>query len=91
MAKWFREQPEKFYTDGFKKLVQRWWHRIKHERDYVQTWGTETKYAIWAIFCALFHFDSHKGKLPFTGHFFVVTDHNPLRKYGSKPEEDTQK
>jgi hypothetical protein len=25
MAKWFREQSEKFYTDGFEKFVQRWW------------------------------------------------------------------
>ena len=23
-AKWFREQPEEFYTDGFENLVQRW-------------------------------------------------------------------
>jgi hypothetical protein len=24
MAKWFQEQPEKFYTDRFEKLVQSW-------------------------------------------------------------------
>jgi hypothetical protein len=33
----FKKQPEKFYTDGFEELVQRWWHHIKREEDYVET------------------------------------------------------
>jgi histone-lysine N-methyltransferase SETMAR len=37
MAKWFPEQPEKFYTDGFEKLVQRSQRCIERERDYVET------------------------------------------------------
>jgi histone-lysine N-methyltransferase SETMAR len=31
MAKWFREQPEKFYSDGFETLVQRWLRCIERE------------------------------------------------------------
>jgi hypothetical protein len=31
MAKWFREQPEKFYSDRFEKLVQRWLCCIERE------------------------------------------------------------
>jgi hypothetical protein len=36
-AKWFQKQPKNFYTDGFKKLFQHWWHFIKREGDYVET------------------------------------------------------
>jgi hypothetical protein len=61
MAKWFREQPEKFYTDGFEKLVQHWQHCIEREGDYVETWGIERKYTLGAVFYALFHFDTLSG------------------------------
>jgi hypothetical protein len=37
MAKLFQKQREKFYTDGLEELVQRWWHYIKRDGDYVET------------------------------------------------------
>jgi hypothetical protein len=36
-TKWFQKQPEKFYTDGFEELFQRWCPYIKREGDYVET------------------------------------------------------
>ena len=59
-AKWFWEQPNKFYSSGFEKLVQCWQH-IKQEGDYVETWCIETKYIIWAILKALFHCNTLRG------------------------------
>jgi hypothetical protein len=35
VAKWFQEQPVKFYTNGYEKLVQHWQHCIKREGDYI--------------------------------------------------------
>jgi hypothetical protein len=46
MAKWFQEQPEKFYTDRFEKLVQSWQRCIEWEEDYMETWHKERKYTI---------------------------------------------
>ena len=43
MAKWFQKQREKFYTDGLEELVQHWWHYIKREGDYMETWGTKNE------------------------------------------------
>jgi hypothetical protein len=36
MAKLFKKQPEKFYTNGFEELFQCWWYYIKREGDYVE-------------------------------------------------------
>jgi hypothetical protein len=35
--KCFREQSEKFHTDGFEELVQRWRRCVEREGDYVET------------------------------------------------------
>jgi histone-lysine N-methyltransferase SETMAR len=34
--KWFREQPEKFYSDGIQKLVERWRRCVERLGDYVE-------------------------------------------------------
>jgi len=34
--KWFREQPEQFYSDGFQKLIERWRRCIERLGDYVE-------------------------------------------------------
>jgi hypothetical protein len=47
-GKWFQKQPEDFYSDGFEGLVHCWW-RVRGEEDYVEKWGTETKYTFWAM------------------------------------------
>jgi hypothetical protein len=57
IAKWFWEQPEKFYSDGSEKLVQCWQCRVEREGDYMEMWGIETEYTIWAIFYASFNCD----------------------------------
>jgi hypothetical protein len=35
VAKWFPEQPVKFYTNGYEKLVRHWPHCIEREGDYL--------------------------------------------------------
>jgi hypothetical protein len=35
-GKWFREQPEEFYTGGFEKLVQRSRHCIEPKGHYME-------------------------------------------------------
>jgi hypothetical protein len=52
-AKWFREQPEQFYNDGFKKRIQRWQCCIEREGDYVETRNK--------LFYAFFHLDTLSG------------------------------
>jgi histone-lysine N-methyltransferase SETMAR len=36
VSKWFREQPEQFYSDGFAKLVERWGRCVERLGDYVE-------------------------------------------------------
>jgi hypothetical protein len=44
-GKWFREQPQETYTDGFEKLVQRWRRCIERERNFVEKCSTGTNCA----------------------------------------------
>jgi hypothetical protein len=37
MTKWFQEEPEKFYSNGFGKLVQHWLCCVKREGDCMET------------------------------------------------------
>ena len=58
--KWFQEQSEEFYSDGFKTLVQHLRHHIEQEGGYVEGWGTEASYTFWAMF-VLFYFNTVSG------------------------------
>ena len=44
-GKWFREQPQEFYTDGFEKLVQSWRRFIEREGHFVEKCGIGAKSA----------------------------------------------
>ena len=92
MKKRFWKQNEKFQTKRFKKVVQ-YWRCVKIEGYYVEKWGTETQYTLWAIFCVLFHFDNLSGckgtnmeallsKPPTYNHYWLditlILRHNPI-------------
>jgi len=42
-GKWFREEPQEFYTDGFEKLVHRWRRCIEREEKFVEKCGIDAK------------------------------------------------
>lgn len=51
MKKWFREQPEIFYKDGFEKLVQPQRRCIEVEEHCLEKWGIETKHNTHSELC----------------------------------------
>jgi hypothetical protein len=46
MKKWFRDQPEEFYTDVLEKRVEPWRRCIELEEHYVEKQGIATKESV---------------------------------------------